>query len=73
MCGPCSVQHYKCQVGNMHISFGDFSLFIHYLIIIHPPHLIVVIGTFMLPLSYMYLYQEERRILVKSVERELLS
>jgi hypothetical protein len=72
MCGPCSFQHDKCQVGNMHISFGDFSSFIHHSIIILPPHLVVVIWTFMLPLPYMYLYQGERRILLKSVERELL-
>jgi hypothetical protein len=25
--GPCSSQHDKCQVGNMHISLGDFSSF----------------------------------------------
>jgi len=29
MCVPCGFQRDKCQVGNMHISFGNFSSFNH--------------------------------------------
>jgi hypothetical protein len=73
MCDPCSVQPYKCKFGNMHIRFGDFNLFIHDSILIHPPRLITVIENLMFSLTYMYMYHGKHRILLKSVEREFLS